>query len=156
VTPCTVLVGHQCFSGPRCFHLQGEVKTEAASFSKTLVPYHNTTWRHNPGLIEDGGSMGLQNIGILIQHYTQCRMKMEAVRSSETLVPYQTTQHYTGSQPRRTRFEILNWRSTLVSRYICEELCEHKVISDHTHDMCTKIHRNCTAVWNREKADKAF
>jgi hypothetical protein len=28
VMPCNVVVGYQCFRGPCCLHLQGEVKVE--------------------------------------------------------------------------------------------------------------------------------
>jgi hypothetical protein len=42
------MVGYQCFGGPYCLHLQGEVEMEAARSSETLVSYHITTWRHNP------------------------------------------------------------------------------------------------------------
>jgi energy-coupling factor transporter transmembrane protein EcfT len=38
VTPCSVVVGYQCFRG-QCFSI---------FTSETLVSYLNTTWRHNP------------------------------------------------------------------------------------------------------------
>jgi hypothetical protein len=42
VKPCSGGVGYQCFGGPCCIHLQGEVKTGSK------VPNCNTTWHHNP------------------------------------------------------------------------------------------------------------
>jgi hypothetical protein len=43
------------------------LKMEAACTFETSVSYHNNTRRHNT---EDGGSMHLWNVGILPQHYT--------------------------------------------------------------------------------------
>jgi len=48
VTPCSVVVGYHRFGGPCCCHLQGGVKMAAVCSSETLVPYRNTTQRHNP------------------------------------------------------------------------------------------------------------
>jgi hypothetical protein len=43
VTPCSVVVGYQCFRGPCCLHLHFTIKMEAARSSETMVSYHNTT-----------------------------------------------------------------------------------------------------------------
>jgi len=42
------VVKYQCFSGPCCLHLQGEVQMEEAKPSKMLVSYHTTTQCQNP------------------------------------------------------------------------------------------------------------
>jgi hypothetical protein len=42
VTLSNDVVGYQYFGGPHLLHLQ------AASFFETLVPYHITTWHHDP------------------------------------------------------------------------------------------------------------
>jgi len=38
VTPCSDVVGHQCFGGPCCLHLHCTVKMEAAWSSKRWYP----------------------------------------------------------------------------------------------------------------------
>jgi hypothetical protein len=50
MTLCSVVVGYQCFRGPCCPHLQGQVK--AAWTSEMMVSYHNITWGHNPKDLE--------------------------------------------------------------------------------------------------------
>jgi len=55
VMPCSVVVGYKRFGAPCCLHFQGE----------------------------DGGSMDLRNVGILLKHYT-------------------------ASQPRRPRLDVMN------------------------------------------------
>jgi hypothetical protein len=51
-TPCRVAVGNQRFAGPYCLLgeelTSGLVKMAAARSSEALIPYHNTTRRHNP------------------------------------------------------------------------------------------------------------
>jgi hypothetical protein len=48
VTPCSVLVGYQCFIGPCCLHLQDEVKMEAAWTSEMPVSHHDFTQHYGP------------------------------------------------------------------------------------------------------------
>jgi len=45
---CSFVVGCQCFWGPCCLHLKGEVQMEAAKSSKPLVSYWKTTWHCKP------------------------------------------------------------------------------------------------------------
>jgi hypothetical protein len=67
-TACSDVVGYQCFGGPCCLHLQGDInyarrrayiytwsafihftlKMKAAKSSEMLVSYHSTIRRHNP------------------------------------------------------------------------------------------------------------
>jgi hypothetical protein len=50
MTSCSVAVGYQRFRCPCCLHLQDDVKAADGGIMdlQTLVPYHNTTWYHNP------------------------------------------------------------------------------------------------------------
>jgi len=63
VTVRIAVVGCICFRVPCCFHLQGQVKLEAARSSKTLLSYCNTTQHHDP---ED---VSLKNQGKIILFY---------------------------------------------------------------------------------------
>jgi hypothetical protein len=45
--PCSVVVEYQCFGGPCCLLLQGEVKMGTVLSSETLV-FNNITWYHSP------------------------------------------------------------------------------------------------------------
>jgi hypothetical protein len=46
------VVGYQLSRGPRCLHLQSDVKMETAWNSGKLVSYHNTTRRHKQSNLE--------------------------------------------------------------------------------------------------------
>jgi hypothetical protein len=65
-----------------CFHFT--LKMEAAWYSETFVPYHNTTWRHDP---EDD-----LNLYRIPTHFT---LKMVEIRTSETFVSCHNTNDVT-------------------------------------------------------------
>ena len=49
VIPCSLVVVHQCFTGPCCLHLYpSTLKTEAAGFSKMMINLSKTTQYHIP------------------------------------------------------------------------------------------------------------
>jgi hypothetical protein len=45
-------VGYQCFGGPCCLQLQGEVTMETARLSEMLVSYSSTIWHHDPEALD--------------------------------------------------------------------------------------------------------